>query len=174
MTDVRWSSLCHLTWSPRLSPVSAALLPSSTDSTKMPNPLSLPPCTLKYSGDSLDAFCRVICLNLALAAHAMFSSRKWPFIFWQWATEGKIKIPTYGCNFNVQAKVRMFSRCWTKHKVKAEKCLTVISRSFSKSSRKRVMAGLPSKSLKWLLTHSSTILVTCSDIMSHVSCVPLC
>lgn len=79
----------HLTWSPRLSPASAALLPSSTDSTKMPNPLSLPPCTLNDSCDSLDAFCRVICLHLALAAHAMFSSRKWPFIFWQGVTHGE-------------------------------------------------------------------------------------
>lgn len=81
---------CPLTWSPFLSPASAALLPSSTDSTKMPNPLSLPPCTLKWSGDSLDAFCRVICLHLALAAHAMFSSLKWPFIFWRWGKNEKI------------------------------------------------------------------------------------
>lgn len=79
----------RLTWSPRLSPASAALLPSSTDSTKMPNPLSLPPCTLNDSCDSLDAFCRVICLHLALAAHAMFSSRKWPFIFWQGVKHGE-------------------------------------------------------------------------------------
>lgn len=43
--------------------------------------------------------------------------------------------------------------------------LTVVSRCFSKTSRKRVMAGSPSKSLKWLLTHSSTILVTCWDTM---------
>lgn len=39
--------------------------------------------------------------------------------------------------------------------------LTVASRCFSNSSRKWVMAGSSSKSLKWLLTHSSTILVTC-------------
>lgn len=39
--------------------------------------------------------------------------------------------------------------------------LTVASRCFSNSSRKRVMAWSPSKSLKWLLTHSNTILVTC-------------
>lgn len=77
-------------------------------------------------------------------------------------------------NLQLKEKVSMLSWCWIKYKLKAEWCLTVVSRSFSKSSRKRLMCGLPSKSLKWLLTHSNTILVTCSDITSHVSCVPLC
>lgn len=71
------------TWSPRLSPASAALLPGSTVSTKMPKPRSLPPWTVKKSGDSLDGFWRVIWRHFALAAHAMFSRRRWPFIFWQ-------------------------------------------------------------------------------------------
>lgn len=69
------------TWSPRLSPASAALLPISTVSTKIPNPLSLPPRRLKNKGESLEGFCRVICLHFALAAQAIFSNLRWPFIF---------------------------------------------------------------------------------------------
>lgn len=69
------------TWSPRLSPASAALLPISTVSTKIPNPLSLPPRRLKNRGESLEGFCRVICLHFALAAQAIFSNLRWPFIF---------------------------------------------------------------------------------------------
>lgn len=70
-----------LTWSPRFSPASAALLPGSTTSTKTPNPFSLPPVRLKCSGDSRDAFCSTTCLHLAFAAQAMFSNLRWPFIF---------------------------------------------------------------------------------------------
>lgn len=38
----------------------------------------------------------------------------------------------------------------------------MVSSSFSNSSRNCVMAGSPSKSLKWLFTHNSTIRVTCT------------
>ena len=42
--------------------------------------------------------------------------------------------------------------------------LTSLSRLFSNSSRKRVIAASPSKSLKWLLTHSSTTRVTYESV----------
>ncbi len=45
----------------------------------------------RNSGDSRDGFCRVIWRHLALAAHAMFSRRRWPFIFWDTIQLNSIK-----------------------------------------------------------------------------------
>ena len=86
---------CYLlTWSPRFSPASAALLLGSTLSTKIPNPFSLPPLRLKCRGDSREAFCSTTCLHLAFAAHAIFNNRRWPFIFYK-VERGNIYINVY-------------------------------------------------------------------------------
>lgn len=69
------------TWSPRLRPASAALLPGSTFSMKMRKPFSEPPSRLKARGASRDGLVRVTTLSLALAAQAMFNSLKCPNIF---------------------------------------------------------------------------------------------
>ena len=77
---LRWS---FLTWSPRLRPTSAALLPDSTASMKTRKPFSWPPSRLKARGESLDGLVSVTSRGLALAAHAIFNSLRCPHIFWE-------------------------------------------------------------------------------------------
>lgn len=139
----------QLTWSPRLRPASAALLPGSTASMKMRKPFSWPPRRLNASGESLDGLVSVTSRGLALAAHAMFNSLRCPHIFLK--------------KHNEENELEI----WIKHffHISLYFTLTSFSRLFSNSSRKRVMAGSPSKSLKWLFTHSKTTRVTWRDHM---------
>lgn len=81
-TAEKWRRVC-CTWSPRLRPASAALLPDSTASMKMRKPFSWPPRRLKASGESLDGLVSVTNRGLALAAHAIFNSLRCPHIFWK-------------------------------------------------------------------------------------------
>lgn len=159
----------QFTWSPLLSPASVALLSFVTLSMKMPKPLSLPPSRLKGSGESLFAFCSTTWRNLALAAEAMFSRRKWPFIFC-----GKVRkkhviclvsTVTVYCGptfFFLIVCQLFFIRLSLKIApiILATIRLTSSSSNFAKFSRNCVIEGFPSKSLKWLFTHNNTIRVT--------------
>lgn len=64
-----------LTWSPRLSPASSALLPASTELMKRCVPRSAPPTSVKGRESSREALVMVTIRDLALAAHAMLSNR---------------------------------------------------------------------------------------------------
>lgn len=141
---------CDITWSPRLRPASAALLPGSTLSMKMRKPFSEPPSRVKDRGASLEGLVRVTTRSLALAAHAMFNSLRCPHIFW-------FKERHY-MSFLRSTQ----PQSWRSPINRRFYCtqLTSLSRLYSNSSRKCVIAESPSKSLKWLFTHSKTTRVT--------------
>lgn len=139
----------NVTWSPRLRPTSAALLPGSTASMKMRKPFSWPPRRLKARGESLDGLVRVTSRGLALAAHAMFNSLRCPHIFWK----GIKSWYDSSVQWMATTLYLVTNHC-------AAVILTSFSRLFSNSSRKWVIAGSPSKSLKWLFTHSKITRVT--------------
>ncbi len=146
----RW---CDITWSPRLRPASAALLSGSTLSMKMRKPFSEPPSRVKDKGASLEGLVRVTTRSLALAAHAMFNSLRCPHIFW-------FKERHYMSSFAIDSPINCLS--WRSPINLRLYCtqLTSLSRLCSNSSRKCVIAESPSKSLKWLFTHSKTTRVT--------------
>lgn len=70
-----YTSLKGVTWSPRLSPASSALLLTSTLLIKRRVPRSAPPISVKGRGISRADLFIVITLGLALAAQAMLSNR---------------------------------------------------------------------------------------------------